>query len=129
MTDPITDLLNRLKNGQAVNKKTVDVPYSKIKYQIAKVMEAEGFIESAVGKGRAPKKIIRIGLRYKNGKPVIKQTKRVSKPGRRVYISLKDIKPVKGGYGIAILSTSKGIMSNKEAHNAGIGGELLCEIY
>ncbi len=129
MTDPITDMLNRLENAQAVNKKTVDVPYSEVKYKIAKVMEAEGFIESAVKKGRVPKKMIRIGLRYKDGEPVIRKTRRVSKPGRRFYVSLKDIKPVKGGYGIAVISTPKGVMSNKEARSAGVGGEVLCEIH
>jgi len=129
MTDPITDMLNRLENGQAVNKKTVDVPFSKIKYQIAKVLESEGFIESAAKKGRNPKKVIRINLKYEDEKPAITNMERVSKPGRRVYTSLKDIKPVRGGYGISIISTSKGIMTNKEAKTAGLGGEILCKVY
>ncbi len=129
MTDPITDMLNRLENGQAVNKKTVDVPFSKIKYRIAKVLEAEGFVESATKKGRNPKKIIRVTLKYQDEKPAINKTERISKPGRRVYSSVKDIKPVRGGYGIAVISTSKGIMSNKEAGKAGVGGEILCKVY
>ncbi len=129
MTDPITDMLNRLENGQAVNKKTVDVPFSSIKYKIAKVLESEGFIESAVKKGRNPKRVIRVSLKYDDREPAITKTKRISKPGRRVYFSLKEIKPVRGGYGISIISTSKGIMSNKEAKSAGSGGEVLCEIY
>ncbi len=129
MTDPITDMLNRLENGQAVNKKTIDVPFSKIKYQIAKVLESEGFIESAAKKGRNPKKVIRINLKYEDEKPAITNMERVSKPGRRVYTSLKDIKPVRGGYGISIISTSKGIMTNKEAKTAGLGGEILCKVY
>lgn len=129
MTDPITDMLNRLENGQAVNKKTVDIPFSKIKYRIAKVLEAEGFIESAAKKGRNPKKVIRVNLKYEDDKPGITNTERVSKPGRRVYTSLKEIKPVRGGYGISIISTPKGVMSNKEAKSAGLGGEILCKVY
>jgi len=129
MTDPITDMLNRLENGQAVNKKTVDIPFSKIKYKIAKVLEAEGFIDAAEKKGKNPKKVIRVNLKYENGKPAITETERVSKPGRRVYTSLKDIKPVKGGYGISIISTPKGVMTNKEAKTAGLGGEILCKVH
>ncbi len=129
MTDPITDMLNRLRNSQAVNKKTVDVPFSKTKYKIAKILESEGFVESAEKKGRNPKKVIRVNLKYEDDKPAITGATRVSKPGRRVYVSLKDIKPVKGGYGISIISTSKGIMSNREAKDAGVGGEILCKIH
>ena len=129
MTDPITDMLNRLENGQAVNKKTVDIPFSKTKYRIAKVLEAEGFIESAAKKGRNPKKVIRVNLKYEDDSPAITKAERVSKPGRRVYTSLKDIRPVRGGYGISIISTPKGVMSNKEAKTAGVGGELLCKVY
>ena len=130
MTDPITDMLNRLENGQAVNKKTVDIPFSKTKYRIAKVLEAENFVESAVKKGRNPKKVIRVNLKYEeDGSPAITDAERVSKPGRRVYVSLKDIRPVRGGYGISIISTPKGVMSNKEAKTAGVGGELLCKVY
>ena len=129
MTDPITDMLNRLENGQAVNKKTVDIPFSKTKYRIAKVLEAEGFVESAVKKGRNPKKVIRVNLKYEDETPAITKTERVSKPGRRVYISLKDIRPVRGGYGISVISTPKGVMSNKEAKAAGVGGEVLCKVY
>ncbi|MGM0439231.1 MAG: 30S ribosomal protein S8 [Patescibacteria group bacterium] len=129
MTDPITDMLNRLENGQAVNKKTVDIPFSKTKYRIAKVLEAEGFIESAAKKGRNPKKVIRVNLKYEDNEPGITNMERVSKPGRRVYTSLKDIRPVRGGYGISIISTPKGVMSNKEAKSAGLGGEILCKVY
>ncbi len=130
MTDPITDMLNRLENGQAVNKKTVDIPFSKLKYQIAKVLEAEEFVDSAAKKGRNPKKVIRVNLKYEeDGNPGITNMERVSKPGRRVYTSLKDIKPVRGGYGISIISTPKGVMSNKEAKGAGLGGEILCKVY
>lgn len=129
MTDPITDMLNRLENGQAVNKKTVNVPFSKIKYRIAKVLEAEGFVESAVKKGRNPKKVIRINLKYNDGEPAIIDMERVSKPGRRMYTTAKDLEPIRGGYGISIISTPKGVMSNKEANVANLGGEVLCKVY
>lgn len=129
-TDPITDMLNRLKNGQAVNKKTVDIPFSKTKYKIAKVLESEGFVESVAKKGRNPKKILRVTLSYdKNNKPAITDATRVSKPGRRTYVQVDEIEQVKGGYGISILTTSKGIMSNREAREANVGGELLCKIH
>ena len=129
-TDPITDMLNRLKNGQAVNKKTVDIPFSKMKYKIAKVLESEDFVESVAKKGRSPKKVLRVTLSYdENNEPAITETARVSKPGRRKYIQVDEIQPVKGGYGISILTTSKGIMSNKEARKANVGGELLCKIH
>jgi small subunit ribosomal protein S8 len=130
MTDPITDMLNRLGNGQAVNKKTVDIPFSNIKFKIAKVLQAEGFVESAVKKGRKPKKIIRVNLKYnEDGEPAITKAVRVSKPGRRIYTSVKDVRPIRGGYGISIISTPKGVMSNNEANSAGIGGEVLCKVY
>ncbi len=130
MTDPITDMLNRLGNGQAVNKKTVDIPFSNIKFKIAKVLQAEGFVESAVKKGRKPKKIIRVNLKYdKDGEPAITKATRISKPGRRIYTSAKDVRPVRGGYGISIISTPKGVMSNNEANSAGLGGEVLCKVY
>ncbi len=122
-------MLNRLENGQAVNKKTVDIPFSTIKYKIAKVLEAEGFVEAVAKKGRNPQKVIRVNLKYENDEPAITDAKRVSKPGRRVYTSLKDIRPVKGGYGISVISTPKGVMSNKEAKGAEVGGEVLCEIH
>ncbi len=129
MTDPIADMLIRLENGQAVNKKTVDVPFSEIKYKIAKVLESEGFIESVIQKGKGSEKIIRVTLKYEKESPGIIKTKRISKPGKRAYIANKDIKPVRGGYGISIISTSKGVMSNKEAKSANLGGEVLAEIY
>lgn len=129
-TDPITDMLNRLKNGQAVNKKTVDIPFSKTKYKIAKVLESEEFIESVVKKGRNPKKVLRVTLSYdENDEPAITETVRVSKPGRRKYVQVDEIEQVKGGYGISVITTSKGIMSNREARDANVGGELLCKIY
>jgi small subunit ribosomal protein S8 len=129
MTDPIADMLIRIKNAQAVKHQTVDIPYSKLKYQIANVLLKEGFIEKIERKFRKEKKILRLFLKYKNKEAAIKGVKRVSKPGRRVYLPAKKIKPPKGGYGIAIISTSQGLMTAKEARKRNLGGEVLCEIW
>jgi len=129
MTDPITDMLNRIKNAQAVAHLTVDIPFSKVKYQIAQILAREGFIEKVEKKGRKTRKIIRITLKYVDNIPAISGLKRVSKPGQRIYLSWRKIKKVKGGYGIAIISTSKGLMTNKEARKEKIGGEVICEIW
>jgi len=129
MTDPIADMLIRLENSQAVNKMTVDIPFSEIKYRIAKVLESENFVELVSQKGKDSQKIIRVNLKYKDDKPGIIKTKRISKPGKRTYIANKEIKPIRGGYGISVISTPKGVMSNKEAKSAGLGGEVLFEIY
>jgi len=129
ITDSIADMLIRIENAQAVSKKTVDIPFSVIKYKIAKVLEGEGFIDGAVKKGKNPAKVIRVTLKYKEGSPAISKTKRVSKPGRRIYQKSKELKPVKDGYGISILSTPKGIMSNKLARKEGLGGEVLCKVW
>jgi len=129
MTDPIADMLIRIKNAQAVLKPTVDIPYSKIKYQIALILAKEGFIEKVERKFRKNKKVLRIGLKYQDGQPAIADMKRVSKPGRRIYLSHKEIKPPKGGYGIAVISTSQGLMTDKEARKRHLGGEVLCEVW
>lgn len=129
MTDPIADMLIRIKNAQAVKHKTVDIPYSKLKYQIANILLKEGFIEKIERKFRKEKKILRIFLKYKDNEPVIQGTKRVSKPSRRVYLPYKKIKPPKGGYGIAIISTSQGLMTAKEARKRKLGGEVICEVW
>jgi len=111
MTDPISDMLIRIKNAQAVKHKTVDIPYSKLKYQIANILLKEGFIDKIERKFRKEKKILRIFLKYKNNKPVIQGT------------------PPKGGYGIAIISTSQGLMTAKEARKRKLGGEVICEVW
>lgn len=126
MTDPITDMLNRIRNAQAVSKETVSIPFSKLKYGVATILEKEGLIEKAERKGRGLKKSIEITLKYP---PVISGLKRISKPGQRIYTSAKDIKRVRGGYGIAIISTPKGLMTNKETRKQKLGGEILCEIW
>ncbi|MEK7519453.1 MAG: 30S ribosomal protein S8 [Patescibacteria group bacterium] len=138
MTDPITDMLNRIRNAQAVLKDQVALPFSKIKYEIAKILEREGFIEKVEKKGRKIKKIIEITLKYTNEdldqsslrkNLVISGLTRISKPGQRIYVKARKIKIVKSGYGIAIISTPKGLMTNKEARRQKLGGEVICEIW
>ena len=133
MTDPITDMLNRIRNAQALLKEQVSFPFSNLKYDIAKILEKEGFIEKAEKKGRKTKRIIDIILKYQNeqeGKrPSISGLIRVSKPGQRLYVKAKKIRRVKGGYGISIVSTSKGVMTGKEARKQKLGGEIICEIW
>lgn len=137
MTDPIADMLTRIRNAQAVFLPTVDIPFSRLKYEIAKTLERSGFIEYAEKKGRK-EKIIHIVLTYEEDPlgtskakkiPLIGGLRRVSKPGQRIYISWRKIRPVKRGYGIAILSTPRGILTDKEARKQKVGGEILCEIW
>ncbi len=129
MTDPVTDMLNRIKNAQASGKELVVIPFSNLKYEIAKILEKEGLIEKIEKKGRKAKRFIEITLKYNNGVPAISGLKRVSKPGQRIYHPSHQLKPVKGGYGISIISTSQGLMTNKEAKKKKVGGEILCEIW
>jgi len=129
MVDPITDMLNRIRNAQAVLKETVEVPFSNLKYEIAKILEKNGFIEKVEKKGKKTKKIIEITLKYDNKIPAISGLKRISKPGQTIYLGHRKIKRVKGGYGIAIISTSKGLMTDKEARKQKLGGEVICEAW
>ena len=129
MTDTIADMLTQIRNAQAVLKPEVKVPFSNLKYKIAKILESEGFIEKVSRKGRRVKKIIRIILRYEDKTGVISGLKRISKSGQRIYLKTKEIKPVRGGYGMAIVSTSKGLMTDKQARKKKLGGEIICEIW
>ena len=130
MTDPITDMFNRIRNAQAVLHPTVDLPYSKLKYKIAKIFEEKRFITSIETKKRKDYKIIRIVLKYdKENKPVIAGLKKVSKPGQRIYEKCQKIKKAKKGYGIIIISTSKGLMTGEEAEKQKLGGEILGQIW
>lgn len=128
-SDPIADMLNRMTTAAAVQKETVEVPFSNVKYSVAKVLERIGFIKSVRLQKRKARNVIEITLRYKDTEPVFTNFKRVSKPGQRTYASTKEIKRVRGGYGIGIVSTSKGLMTNTEARKEGIGGELICELW
>lgn len=128
--DPITDMLNRIRNAQAVKKQTVNVPFSNLKLKLAEILKKEKLISDFRKRGRGVKKNLQIELRYtSNGVPVISGLKRVSKPGQRVYKKVKEIGKVKSGYGIAIISTSKGLMTDKEARKEKLGGEVLCEVW
>lgn len=128
--DPVADLLNRIKNAQLASHQVVRVPFSKVKFQIAKILEREGFVSSVDKRGKGSQKIIRIFLKYKEDrKGALSDFKMISKPSRRVYIKVKDIKKTKGGYGISIISTPKGIMTGEEAKKNKVGGEIICEVW
>jgi len=129
MTDPIADMLTRVRNAILAKKSEVLVPYSKIKLALAKILEKEGYLAKVdvVDDGR---KNIRIELKYLSNRiPAIKSIKKISKVGQRIYVGKFEIPKVLNNFGIAILSTSKGVMTGKEAKKIGVGGELICEIY
>ena len=127
--DPISDMLTSLRNALSVGKAVVKVPFSNLKYEIAKILEREGFIEKAEKKGKRQKRFIEITLKYTDNQPAISGLKKISKPGQRIYSGWREIKRVKGGYGIAIISTSKGLMTDKEARKQKLGGEIICEVW
>ena len=130
MTDPIADMLTRMRNALQIERPFVDIPASKVKIGIAEVLQREGFIWDFEVVEQAPQNVLRINLKYgPNGERVIQKIQRTSKPGRRVYSSLDDLPEILQGMGIVIVSTSKGILSNREARKEHVGGELLCTIY
>ena len=126
MTDPISDMLTRIRNAQLGRKTTVAIPSSKVKSAIAQVLRDEGYIEGFVVKPNDGKPEMEITLRYYAGQPVIERIERVSRPGLRVYRRVDDIPKVMNGLGVAIVSTSKGVMTDRKARATGIGGEVLC---
>ena len=127
--DPISDMLTIIRNAQAVRKETVNVPFSNLKYEIAKVLEKEGFLKKVGKQGKKTRKKIEIILKYDSGTPVISGLRRISKPGQRIYKKRREIKRVKGGYGKTIISTSKGLMTDREARKQKLGGEVICEVW
>jgi small subunit ribosomal protein S8 len=129
MTDPIADMLTRIRNAVAVKKPEIILPFSKVKFNIAKLLEDEKYVGnvSKVKTGKFDE--IKINLIYKADNSVIRHIKSVSTPGQRVYVSGKEIPRVLNGYGMAVVSTSKGVMTGKEASRQNIGGELMCEIW
>jgi small subunit ribosomal protein S8 len=130
MTDPIADMLTRVRNAQLSKHQTVIVPASKMKQSIADILSAEGYVGEIEVKGEGKDQVIEIALKYSAGqRPVIQNLKRESKPGRRVYVTSREIPSVLGGMGLSIVSTSQGVMSGREAKKQGVGGELLCTIY
>ena len=129
MTDPIADMLTRIRNAQLVRKLEVRLPYSKIKEQIATILSDEGYLQSVNTDEERGKKVLVLKLKYVAKKPVIQHIKRISKPGRRIYVGTKELPYVFDDLGFAIISTSKGLMTNKQARSAKIGGEIVCEIF
>ena len=127
MQDPIADMLTRIRNGQAANKVAINMPSSKLKVAIANVLAAEGYIESVkVLEGAKPE--LEITLKYFQGKPVVESIQRVSRPGLRIYKGKNELPKVMGGLGVAIVSTSKGLMTDRAARLAGMGGEVICYV-
>jgi len=131
MSDPLADMLTRIRNAGMVKFKSVDIPHSKLKVNVAENLKKEGYIEDyQVVKGDGPQEILRIELKYdKNRHRVITNLRRVSKPGCRKYVRSNEIPKVMSGLGVAIISTSKGIITDREARTLGVGGEVLCEVW
>ena len=130
MSDTLGDMLTRIRNGQTTNKKVVDAPASRFRKNVLEVLKREGFIRNFEEKEMRPGiNFFEIELKYYNGKPVISEIKRVSKPGRRVYSSIKNLQKTYNGLGISILSTPRGVMSDNEARAAHVGGEILCQVF
>ncbi len=127
--DPITDMFNQIKNAQAVEKTTAEVPFSKIKSEICQILKREGWIEDFAKKGKKTQKEIKITLKYEDGIPRISNFKRISKPGKRIYKGWKELRLIRQGYGASVISTSGGLMSGKEARRQRLGGEIICEIW
>lgn len=126
MSDPIADLLTRIRNAQMVAKRTVSVPSSKVKVAIAQVLKDEGYIDDFEVKSEGGKSELEIALKYYAGRPVIERIERVSKPGLRIYKGCEDIPRVMNGLGVAIVSTPKGVMTDRKARASKVGGEVLC---
>jgi small subunit ribosomal protein S8 len=138
MTDPIADMLTRIRNGAGARKASVDVPWSRHKEAIARVLVAEGYLADAAmvreegegGAGGRAFPTLRIGLRYDQGsRPVITGVRRVSRPSLRIYVGHQDIPSVRRGLGVSILSTPKGILADREARRQGVGGEVICQVW
>jgi small subunit ribosomal protein S8 len=132
-SDPIADMLTRLRNSYLANRKMVKIPYSQIKEKILKILVQEGYLKNCISKketvGLKSIKMLNCKLKYINSQPVITQIKRVSRPSLRKYSTKKNLPKVLGGLGIVVVSTSKGIMTGKQAKKMGIGGEIICQIF
>ena len=128
MQDPVSDLLTRMRNAHMARHQSVSVPNSKVKRSILKVLEDEGYINGYAADD-AVKSSIEIDLKYHNGKPVIEEIQRISRPGLRIYKESDALPTVRGGLGIAIVSTNKGVMTDAKARAAGVGGEVLCTVF
>ena len=128
MSDPIADMLTRIRNAQMVQKTVVAMPASKLKVAIAQVLKDEGYVEGFALTGETAKQQLEIALKYYAGRPVIEHIERVSRPGLRIYKGRHDIPQVQNGLGVAIVTTPKGVMTDRKARQAGIGGEVLCYV-
>ena len=128
MTDPIADMLTRIRNASTVHKREVEVPYSKLKAGIAQILVRAGYLEKAEEKKDGHPYIL-LSLKYHDGFPAIQHVRRVSKPGHRQYVKKGELKAVLSGYGLAVLSTPKGLLTDQEARKENVGGEVICEIY
>ena len=126
MTDPVSDMLTRIRNGQHARKTSVSMPASNTKEAVARVLKSEGYITDFATDGEGAAKTLAVELKYFEGSPVIEKIQRISKPGLRVYRGKEELPKVLGGLGVAIVSTSAGVMSDREAREKGIGGEVLC---
>jgi small subunit ribosomal protein S8 len=136
MTDPISDMLTRIRNAVSAKHARVDLPASKLKAEIARILQDEGYIQGyrmvdeAVEKGQKPRQLIRLFLKYgPHGEKVISGIERIRRPGRRVYLGVDDVPSVLGGLGTNILTTSRGVMTGRAARKAGVGGEVLCNVW
>jgi small subunit ribosomal protein S8 len=130
MTDPIADLLTRIRNGLQARHDAVVIPRSKLKLEVVKILKSEGFIEGYLDRNDGPKGTIKVFLKYEGGKSaVIQGLQRVSTPSRRMYVGKDEIPRVRNGLGVAILTTPQGVLSDRMARNAGVGGEVICYVW
>lgn len=129
MTDPISDMLTRVRNALAVKKPDLTVPASKIKYSIAKILQKEGYVGMVEETTEGKRAVLRVTLKYEGGRPMIRSLRRISTPGRRVYVKSGELPRIMSDLGIAIISTPNGLMTNKEARARRLGGEIICEVF
>ncbi|MEM9468758.1 MAG: 30S ribosomal protein S8 [Pseudomonadota bacterium] len=130
MSDPLGDMLARIKNGQHANKPVIECPHSNLRASVCQVLQDEGFIRGfEVAEKESNKKSLMIELKYDEGQPVIRELKRISKPGRRVYSKIKDLQPFHNGLGVSVISTPQGVMTDHKARNENVGGEVLCQVF
>jgi small subunit ribosomal protein S8 len=130
LTDPIADMLTRIRNGAHARKASVDIPWSRHKEAVARVLVAEGYLADAARIEAEPRAVLRVGIRYDDDrKPVITGIERVSRPSLRVYVGSKEIPSVRRGLGVSVLSTPKGVLTDRDARKQGVGGEVLCTVW
>jgi len=129
VTDPVADLINRIKTAQMAKLPSISVPFSNLKLQIAELLSREGYVADVAKRGKKVKKFLDLTLKYEGTVPEVRGVKRISKPSRRVYIGARDIKPVKYGHGMMVISTPKGLLTDKEARKEKVGGEALFSIW